>query len=459
MQSVGSKPRRGPRHSHSHRPIFYCRAPVPATGRIQSCDESCDYPLDNAPKPVFGEQGAKMRDFITAGYSENQKRILRFIGENPGATRHYLARRAELSGLTVNRIIAGFISDGVVVEQGTIESKQGRKPSALAINPDYGRIIGIDIGGYSVEIGLLSLTGEIVDKEDLIYHAKEFPATILMPDEMMEKVAALRDRHAGENILGIGFGISGLVDHNEGRVVYCPNIRGFDNFAVRDFLEERFDLPVFVNTSARCMALAEQRIGSGVDYANQIFVSLGYSSIAAGIIINGELFSGAGGFSGEVGHLTSSSSWGVQCTCGNYDCLETHATLPVIIERISRDLLQPNVYSVAKTMVDDPANIDVDIINRALDDGDKVIYTALDEIGTEIGDILTGLVNILNPETIILGGGVIQSFPTLMEPITRTLKQKALITNQRILKVQKSALGIDCGLIGSAVQVINRFFQ
>lgn len=400
-----------------------------------------------------------MHKFLTASYSANQKKLLRLIWNAKDTTRQYLSREAELSSLTVNKIVASFIADGVVVEDRTIDAKFGRKPTVLEINPNYGFIIGVDIGAYRVGIGLLSLTGEIVEKIEVIYRAREFPATVLSTDELIERIGAVHEKYRERNILGIGLGISGLVNHSDGRIVYCPNIVGYDNFAIKEFLEKRFGLPVFVNTSARCMALAEQRLGAGAGVQNQIFVSLGYGSIAAGIIVNGELFYGAGGFSGEIGHLTSPSRRGVQCTCGNYDCLETQATLPAIVAHIAKELEQPNIFSIANTLVSQPSDINVDIINQALDGGDKIVYCLLDEIGSSIGDTLTCLVNILNPEVMILGGGSILCLPMLMEPIMRTLKQKALITNQRILKVRESTLGPDCGLIGSAMQVINEFFR
>lgn len=400
-----------------------------------------------------------MHRFVTSGYSGNQKKILSLIWNGKDATRQSLANGAGLSALTVNKIISGFIADNVVVEERTIEAKFGRKPTIIEINPAHGYVIGVDIGGYCVSIGVLSLTGTVIEKIDMIYHAKKFPAVVVSPEELLEKIEHFHRKYGDRNILGIGLGISGLVDHGEGRIVYCPNIVGYDNFAIKEFLEKRFDLPVFVDTSARCMALAEQRLGVGAEFATQIFVSLGYSSIAAGIIINGEIFSGAGGFSGEVGHLASSTSRGVQCTCGNYDCLETHATLPVIIAHIAKELEQPNIFSIANTLVARPSDVDVDTINQALAGGDKVIYCILDDIGVEVGNILTGLVNIINPEALILGGGVIECFPMMMESITRTLKQKALITNQQILQVRKSSLGYYSGLIGSAMQVINAFFR
>lgn len=400
-----------------------------------------------------------MHTFLTASYSVNQKRLLRLIWNTRDAIRQYLARESELSSLTVNKIIAAFIADGVVVEERTVDARYGRKPTVLEINPNYGFVVGVDIGAYRVGVGLLSLTGEIVEKSDIVYSSREFPATIISPDELLEQIGLLLEKYRDRNILGIGLGISGLVDHAEGKIVYCPNIVGYDNLAIREFIETRFDLPVFVNTSARCMALAEQRFGAGVDCPNQIFVSLGHGSISAGIIVNGELFYGGGGFSGEVGHLTSTISRGVQCTCGNYDCLETQATLPAIISHIAKEIGQPNIFSVAATLAPRPEDLTPELVNQALDGGDKIVYCLLDEIGTAIGNTLTSLVNILNPEVMILGGGSVFCLPSLMGPITRTLRQKALITNQQILKLRQSTLGPDCGLIGSAMQVINEFFK
>jgi N-acetylglucosamine repressor len=398
-----------------------------------------------------------MNRFRTQQYSDNQKKLLQLISSRSDVTRQGLVQISALSGLTVNRFIAGFIADGLVVERGAMESKGGRKPAFLEINPDYACMVAIDVGASAVRTGLVSLAGRIVEKTELAYPSAVFPATVLTPEELLDKIQYYFDTYKNANIIGIGFGISGLVDEKEGKIVFCPNISGYDNCAMKSLIERRFNKPALINTSARCMALAEQRYGAGRNMANQVFVSLGYS-ISSGIIINSRIFAGSGGFSGEVGHLAA-SSLGCRCTCGNLDCLETHATLPEIIARIARQLKQPNVFSIVKNLVNDVSQIDAAVINRALAGGDKVVYSILDDIGTEIGHVLTSLTNILNPEIIILGGGVIESFPILMESITRTLKQRTLITNQQNLKVLKSRLGFDCGLIGSATQVINAFFS
>ncbi len=400
-----------------------------------------------------------MHTFLTDSYSATQKKLLRLIWNGKDVTRQCLARESTLSSLTVNKTVAAFIADGVVIEDRTIDAKFGRKPNILEINPDHGSIIGVDNGANRVVLGHLSLHGEKVEQMGEHYGDREFLCIFNSTDELVQRIEAVHDKYRDRNILGIGFGISGLVDHNQGKIVYCPNIVGYDNFAIKEFLETRFGLPVFVNTSARCMALAEQRLGAGADCLNQVFVSLGYGSIAAGIIVNGELFYGAGGFSGEIGHLTSPAKRGFQCTCGNYDCIETQATLPAIVGHVARELEQPNIFSVANTLVSHPSEITFEVINQALEKGDKIVYCLIDEIGTSIGSTLTSLVNILNPEVMILGGGSILCLPALMEPIMRTLKQQALITNQQILKVRESVLGADCGLIGSAMQVINEFFR
>lgn len=386
-------------------------------------------------------------------YSENQKRLLQLIYSSQNMTRQDLVQLSSLSTLTVSRLITGFLSDGIVRESKTMESRGGRKPSVLEINPSYASIISIDIGAASVRIGMVSLNGKIADRLSFQYPSKVYPVAVLPPDELIQNIRNLLERHPEAKLTGMGFAISGLVSEKEGKVIFCPNISGYDNFAIKKFLEDEFQVPVFVSTSARCMALAEQRFGAGIGYAHQIFVSIGYS-ISAGIILNSAIFTGADGFSGEVGHLSASNRQ-EQCTCGNYDCLETHATLPTILSYMIERLKQPNVFSVVKSMLKNLDDLDRETINEALLKGDKVVYGVMDSIGIEIGDAITSLTNILNPEILILGGGVIESFPMLMESIARTVKKKALITNQQNLRILKSEMGFDCALIGGATQVIN----
>lgn len=387
--------------------------------------------------------------------SENKKNILRIIYNEEGISRSDLIERTGLSLPTVIKFVSEFISDGAVEESGTLESTGGRKSSLLRVNPDFAYILGIDVGAHSIKLGVVRINGDIVEKE-ILPTGQDISGGGLSLNDISVKIERFLDKYGKDRFIGIGTGISGMIDR-KGNVIFCPNISGWDGISIVEILEKRFGLPVFVDTSSRCMALAEQWFGSGKGVENQVFVSIGYS-IGAGIIADSQVFRGNGGFSGELGHIQVGED-GVRCTCGNYGCLELYATLPMIIHDIKKRVERHSGYSPIKTMVKDIDGINKDVIAQALEKGDKVVYEAIMDVGKLIGIALANMANILNPELIILGGGVIENFPAIVGKIEITIKERALVTVQQNLSVGKSLLGWDGPIKGSTVMLIRKFLE
>ena len=195
-----------------------------------------------------------------------------------------------------------------------------------------------------------------------------------------------------------------MVDCRQGRIIFCPNISGWDNIPIVSLLNERFGVPVFLDTSPRCMALAEQWFGVGQDVENQIFASFGYGSIGSGIIIDSRLFRGGSDFAGELGHVQVVSN-GFLCTCGNRGCIEGYVTLPMIIDKIKESVSENTGYSPIKFLVDDVKDIDRDIVIKALEQGDKIVNGIIVRAGQYMGEALANMANLFNPDLIVLGGG------------------------------------------------------
>lgn len=373
------------------------------------------------------------------------------------ATRLRLAKISGFSLLTVSKFVNTFIEDGIVVELGSAENTGGRKAGVLSLNSKYAYALAVDIGASKVRIGVVSINGTVIEQEETSYYKGVIPVDSITLEELSARLAKLLDKYERNNVMGIGIGFSGIVNSAEGQIVFSPNIANYNNLSLAKQLERVFDLPVALNTSARCMALAEQRFGVGHNVDNQVFVSVGFS-ISAGIIINSHLFSGGLGFSGEIGHLPVSGQK-TQCSCGNFDCVETYATLPNIKARIQERIRNTEVYSIARSLAPPTGDIDISIMQQALELGDKIVSSVIVQVGEELGDVLVGVTNTLNPEIIVLGGGVIEVFPSLIDEVNRVVRQKSLTTNHQYMKILKSTLGFDCGLIGSATQIINNFFE
>ncbi|MDD4681131.1 MAG: ROK family protein [Clostridia bacterium] len=394
--------------------------------------------------------------------SENKKNVLKTIYDynrrGDFVTRNILSEETELSFATIIRFVTELLADGIIEEFDELESTGGRKPISLRINPNYAYVISVDIGTFSVKIAVVKMNGELIQKQ--IFPVKDncVPTKGLSIDELCVKLEDIIAEYGDERLLGIGVGVSGMVNCKEGRIIFCPNIRGWDNILICSLLEEKFNVPVFLDTSPRCMALAEQWFGIGQNVNNQIFASFGYGSIGSGIIIESKLFRGSGDFAGELGHVQVVSE-GFLCTCGNRGCIEGYVTLPMIVMAI-QDAVNENIgFSPIKLMVDSTNDINKDIIVKALDEGDKIAGNIIAETGRFMGVALADMANLFNPDLIVLGGGVIESFPQLIDEVKRTIKKRSLVTIQRNLMIEKSALGLDASIIGGAILVLQEFFS
>lgn len=389
-----------------------------------------------------------------------KKKVLQIIYQRGKVSRGELTEIMSLSITSVVKFVGELMADGVVIERGTLESTGGRKTSLLCINPDYAYILGIDIGGFAAKIGVVRMDGTILEDWFIPEKSSTFPVIVMSLTELAGTIGNIIEKYGEDRFMAICVGISGMVDSKAGKVIFCPNISGWDNVMLADALKKEFGLPVFVDTSARCMALGEQYLGAGRGIENQIFLSLGNFDISSAIIIHSQIFRGSFGFSGEIGHVTSSNE-GIRCTCGNYDCLELAATVKMIVAEIIHEIDNIKSYSPLKQMMTGrveeqqmPA-----LIVKAMEAGDKLCYETVMKAGKSVGIALSNLLNVLNPELVILGGGVIELFPAIMGMIRETIKERALVTVQKNMIICKSELGWRGAIAGSAMLAIIEHFS
>lgn len=388
-----------------------------------------------------------------------KRKVLRIIYERGKVTRGELTEIMGLSMTSVVKFVGELINDGIVIDNGTLESTGGRRTSLLGINPEYAYILGIDIGGFATKIGVVRMDGTIVEDWFIPAENSRVPVVSMSLPEIKVKVGDIISKYGKSRFMAICAGISGMVDSRVGKVIFCPNISGWDNVMFTEIMSSEFGIPAFIDTSARCMALAEQRFGCGREVENQIFVTLGNFDISSAIIIKSQIYRGSFGFAGEIGHVTSSNE-GIRCTCGNYDCLEIAATVKMIVTSIINEINNIKGFSPLKQMLTE--NIEErempDLIVKAMEAGDKLCYETVMKAGKSVGIALSNLLNVLNPELVILGGGVIDLFPAIIGMIKETVRERALVTVQKNLEIRKSGLGWQGAVIGSAMLALMEHF-
>ncbi len=241
------------------------------------------------------------------------------------------------------------------------------------------------------------------------------------------------------DILGVGIGVPGPVDTFRGIVHFLPNIPGWKEVKLNSILKQRIDLPVFIDNDAKLMTLAEHRQGAACGYQNALCLTLG-TGVGGGLILNGELYRGRDNASGEIGHFPLNEK-GPLCGCGGQACLETY----IGNSRISRQAQK--VFG---------AGITLEKISALAARNNSKAKAFWGQVGRKLGIVLSGVINLLNLDVIVIGGGVSGAGKALFSGIQQTLKDRAMSVQSKRVKVFGAKLGVDAGLIGAACLVKER---
>jgi len=309
-------------------------------------------------------------------------------------------------------------------------------------------VIGVDLGGSKVAVGVVNERGEILLKIREETPVEEGPSRIT--NRIVDIIFRLLRQLAiaKENIKGVGVGAPGQIDPRSGTVLFAPNLR-WERVPLSKNLHDLLGLPVLVDNDVRLMAIAEHRFGAGQGGRDIICIFVG-TGIGSGIIINGRLLRGAGNYAGEIGHMTIEAQ-GPLCGCGNYGCYEALAAGPAIARRAVTRLAKGEDSLIREMVGGDFSHILPSLIFRAAEKGDRLAREILEESAEYLGIGVANLINIFNPELVILGGGVLEVIPDMLEKIEATVKRRALPAASQGAKIVPARLGNDAGIIGGAL--------
>ena len=387
----------------------------------------------------------------------NETLILNAIRRHSPISRTDIARMTELSGATVTKFIDNLIQTGFVREDGYDDSRGGRRPTLLKLVPEAGFAVGVDLGAANLRAVVIDLEAKIIAKIAKKTKADEGKERILK--RIIEIIHQVIDTSGveREKIKGIGVGISGIIDHQKGICLFCPNIKGWENVPVKGLLKEKFGMEVSIDDSSRMAALAEHWCGLARKVENFIFVNVGFG-MGSGIFTNGQLYRGSRGAAGELGHITIDEN-GPRCQCGNRGCLETLVCGPAIIRR-ARERLEEGVVSLVGKMVDgDFAKITPELIAQAARKGDKLAFNIMEKTGQYLGTGIANAVNLFNPELVIIGAGISRAGDLFLDTVKRIVKARALHTASTSVDIKLSELGDTTAAQGTAILVLKNIFE
>ncbi len=371
---------------------------------------------------------------------------------------------ADLTGLsttTITNLVAELIEAGVVAqddqEPGSRQRSVGRPRRQLHLVPDARYVLGIHFGVGSVRVALTNLLAEPI-AVDALEHPLDLPvADVLIQTSALAQSLIQRNPQLDRGrILGLGVGASGLVDPLTGVNILAPNLNWHD-VPLQDYFAARLRLPVTVDNNVRAMALGEALFGVGKDVYSLAFV-YARVGVGAGIVVGGRLYYGGGAGAGEIGHMTILPEGGPRCRCGNSGCLETLISEPVIL-REAQSIAEQHPDGLLARHWHKNSGSPIERVFAAARQGDPLTCDLLVQRAHYMGIALANLVNILNPELIVLGGILAQGQDLLLPTIRETMIQRAFANlGEKVALVPPSFNHQNAGVIGAAALALNRFF-
>ncbi|WP_043933880.1 ROK family glucokinase [Bacillus sp. EB01] len=309
-------------------------------------------------------------------------------------------------------------------------------------------LAGVDLGGTTTKLAFISVYGEILHKWEIPTDNSNEGKNILVNiakaiDEKLEALGLRKDKLAG-----VGMGAPGPVNYETGVLYNAVNLGLRDNYPLQDILEMETTLPAAIDNDANCAAIGEMWKGAGEGAKDLVCVTLG-TGVGGGVIANGQIVQGASGAAGELGHITSIAVGGANCNCGKTGCLETIASATGIVRLGMKALEQSQTGAMADVFKSKGSISAKDVFDSARN-GDPSALAVIEEVSFHLGFALANIANTLNPEKIVLGGGVSRAGEILTGKVQHHFEQFAFPRVRESTKIELATLGNDAGVIGAA---------
>ncbi|MEN6300364.1 MAG: ROK family transcriptional regulator [Anaerolineaceae bacterium] len=379
--------------------------------------------------------------------------ILRQIHNQSPLSRTQLANLTNLNKSTVSNLIDELIERGLVNETGQEESLIGRPTALLEIDPGAGGIIGVEFGVDFVAVILTDFIGTTLWRQRQEADPTEAQeATIDQTLNIVDEAIALAKSN-GLRLLGLGISTPGTVDTQEGLLISAPNLH-WRNVPLGKIFSNHTSLPIYIDNDANAAALGEHLFGVARQVNSFICIYAGVG-VGGGLFLNGELYRGVGGFAGEIGHCTFiSETFQPPCHCGKSGCWETYANQYSVIERVRTCLEEKRNSLIPIIMAEKNSPLSFQIIVDAADAGDNEAGEALAEAGSALGIGIANLINIFNPQMIVIGGPMSIAGKYFMTALEESVKKRALDDNLANTDILLSNFGANASLIGAVSLVI-----
>ena len=308
--------------------------------------------------------------------------------------------------------------------------------------------IGLDVGGTTFKAGVVNDKGEILCKD-------AFPTMIELPyQQIIENMAKLCRKVAADagvdmrDIAAIGVGVPGICDQKTGIIPFCTNL-GWHDIPFVEEMHKHIDLPVYVDNDATVAGLAESVAGVSAGSESSVFLTLG-TGVGGGIVINGRPYSGAHGIGSEIGHMILRMD-GEPCTCGNHGCFERYASATAIIREARKAVAEHPESAIMAKCGGDPEKINAKIVIDSAKEGDPTAKAVFDGYVKGLANGIVSIIHLLDPEVILLGGGVSMAGEFLLDAVRAAVKPLVMFKTMPFARIELASLGADAGIIGAAM--------
>ncbi|HEY4692725.1 MAG TPA: ROK family protein [Bellilinea sp.] len=405
--------------------------------------------------PDWLRQADELPNRLYITRAENE--LLDLIRAGGDVTKADLVNLTDYSRTKITGCIDSLLQRKYIVENDVKEYSGGRRSKTYSINGGLALVAGVDIGATSIDFAVADLTQKILIRYSEPASVREGPLKILgRVCTLLEKMI----RESGlqvDNVMGIGIGIPGPVDFSLGTVVSPPIMPGWDKYPIIQTMQQWFPhANVVVDNDVNVMALGEMNAGVGSGISDMIFVKIG-TGIGSGIICQGNIYRGASGCAGDIGHISVDKN-GPLCHCGNRGCLEAMTGGPAMAERAVTAAIAGKSPILMNRYLANGDKLTAEDIGHAAREGDNVSNEIIRESGQMLGDVLASLVNFYNPQMIVIGGGVSNLGNLLLSSIRQTVLNRSTPLATRNLNIVFSATGADAGVIGAVSLVMDYLF-
>ncbi len=331
----------------------------------------------------------------------NKSLVLRSVWNNNGISRLEISNITRLSTATVSRLVDSLIQDELLMEQQPMAAPKGRPMKPVCFKAEGHYLIGIDLGTTYIRGVLTNLSIEPIKEIEVVTESHKDPEYVL--NKVVQVIMNLASTNLVDptKIIGVGIAVAGIINLNTGIVEYSPAFN-WRNIELREFMNSHVPYPVFFDNVSRAMALGEITFGNKPGFEDLVCINVGYG-IGAGIVIGRKLFYGTDGMAGEFGHFPVKGDEQVFCTCGKKNCLTAYASGDAIAQRAKIGLITDK-SSILNQIA--PKDLDAKHVAEAAKNGDPLANAVFAEAMGYLGRAIAGLLNIFNPQAIVLGGGV-----------------------------------------------------